>query len=73
MALYTNTHHERRYWPDLQLAGTGLTVELDPGETADIGDVPDGFDDPYLKPASQPRPPAAPEIAQEAEETSDDH
>lgn len=43
----TNSHHLRRVWPHLVNADTGTTLELDPGESADV-DVPDGFADAHL-------------------------
>lgn len=58
MALYVNTHHDRRVWPDLSV--DGHTLELDPGEPADLdGDV----DDAFLKRATPPTPPAEPPAA----------
>lgn len=50
---YRNTSPEHRTWPSLVNAETGTTLELAPGETAEIdGDV----NDPRLKPEPKPKP-----------------
>ncbi len=83
MALETlkNVSGAARIWPDLANAETGRTLELAPGELAQV-DVPDGFFDPYLqlvtqsvsapKPkaakAPKPAPPAKPAPAESAPE-----
>lgn len=62
---YQNISGERRIWPWLKNADTGRTLELDPGESAEIdGDI----HSPYLAPvqaetpeASAPEPEPGPE------------
>ncbi len=49
MASYTNTDDQQRIWIGLQNAD-GTTVSLEPGGSVEL-DLPDDFDDPYLKPA----------------------
>lgn len=48
---YRNTYHARRWW---HLLG----VSLDAGETADL---PEGIDDPWLKPVEPETKPRKPE------------
>lgn len=73
--LHTNTDVHTRVWPSLSV--DGHTLSLGAGESADI-DVPDGFDDPYLKPvdtkprsqkakASDPAVPGEPDAAPAAD------
>jgi hypothetical protein len=68
----TNTHHLRRTWPHLVNAETGTTLELGPGESADVS-LPEKFSDPHLSTAKpkaaakkdvQP-PVAAPAVTEE--------
>ncbi len=47
MQTVENISGERRVWPNIQTA-EGPSLELDPGETAEV-DVPEGFRDPHLK------------------------
>ncbi len=47
----TNADVQERVWPSLVDKGTGRTLSLAPGESAEV-DVPEGFSDPYLVPAS---------------------
>ena len=65
MPRYVNTDYQTRVWPDLK-GPDGRTLELGPGQSADV-EVPDDFDDPYLKPHASkgsakppPSPPATP-------------
>lgn len=52
MPYLVNTSEQRRYWPSL--SADGHTLELDPGEGAEV-DVPEGFDDPWLKRGVKPK------------------
>lgn len=45
---YVNTSSETRIWPGLIDAATGRTLQLGPGESADVAGTPTG---PYLTPA----------------------
>lgn len=47
MATVTNTSSTRRHWNDLVDQDTGRTLDLEPGESAEV-DLPDGFSDPFL-------------------------
>lgn len=49
----TNTDSLTRVWPGLRV--DGHTLELGPGETADV-DVPPDFADPYLRAARAAKP-----------------
>lgn len=49
MPVFENTSPVERTWSNLTDSKTGRTVHLAPGDTAEI-EVPDGFDDPFLKP-----------------------
>ena len=73
MARVTNTDSNTRHWTSLVNAETGGGLELAPGESAEV-DLPNGFEDPFLKteddlgdyepPApteEAPEPPAAPQ------------
>lgn len=63
----TNTSPDRRIWTRLQRED-GRTLELDPGESAENVDLPDGFASPFLSVATAPRrKPAEPEPAPEVE------
>jgi hypothetical protein len=74
----TNTDTMTRYWPRIPDPGTGRPLTLEPGESADIDDLPDDFEDPYLTVSPQqnapivpppvPSPPAATEPAASEEE-----
>ena len=60
MGSFTNTDTQTRTWPTMVNAGTGRTLCLAPGQSADV-EVPAGFSDPWLKPAratakSAPKP-----------------
>jgi hypothetical protein len=48
MNLCKNTDYQRRIWTTLVNDDTGTTLELGPDESAHV-DVPDDFEDPYLK------------------------
>lgn len=73
----TNTSTTKRHWNHLTNKETGTTLELDPGESGEVDDLPDDFEDPYLEvtagtpagplhPPSQPASPAAaPDPAEE--------
>lgn len=65
---YVNTSSERLIWPRLVNAATGATLELGPGESAEVGrvrfaddgaavveDLDSDFEDTILKPASPRR------------------
>ena len=47
MDKYKSTAQHRRVWPSIQRPD-GSTLELDPGETAEL-DLPKGFKDPALE------------------------
>jgi hypothetical protein len=63
--LYKNDSDESRLWPSISTSD-GSTLELAPGEEAEL-DLPEGFEDEYLKPAGAKAVPASPPtvIAQE--------
>lgn len=65
MALFRNTDNVRRTWASLTNTETGRTLELDPGQEADV-EVPAGFTDPWLRPVRSPKPAPAPEPAPKA-------
>lgn len=46
---YKNYSEEQRVWPGVQRPD-GTTLELEPGEVVELDDLPEGFNDPYLKP-----------------------
>ena len=48
MTEFVNKGSERRVWPGIQRED-GRTLELDPGESAEL-DLPPRFKDPYLQP-----------------------
>ena len=52
MAVFRNYDVNTRVFTHLQRAD-GRTLELAPGETCDDVDLPDDFDDPWLKPAKR--------------------
>lgn len=74
MQTVENTSDEVRVWPAIQtstdrhvgeeLVPAGTTLELEPGESAEVEDLPEDFEDPYLKvvepPVAKVTPPAAP-------------
>lgn len=64
--LMQNTDFYRRAWSDLSDA-TGHTLELGPGETADVA-LPEGFTDPFLRPVSPKKKMPAPEPAASPDE-----
>lgn len=66
---FENTHESSALrWDSLTNADTGTSLELEPGDSAEV-DVPEGFDDPWLKPAAfQSSPPEAPEAVTPAPE-----
>ena len=67
MARVTNTGDQTLHWNALTNMETGRTLELAPGESAEV-DISDGFTDPYLKTDDELgdyEPPAAPEEASE--------
>lgn len=53
----TNSDHLRRTWPHLVNADTGATLELGPGESANV-DLPDEFADAHLSVGAPQEPPA---------------
>lgn len=48
MTICTNTGDSTRHWNDLVDKATERTLELGPGESADV-DLPEDFEDAYLK------------------------
>ncbi len=60
MLRFKNVSEECRIWPSLQC--DGRTLALEAGQEVEL-DLPDGFDDPYLKPVkplkAKPTEPAA--------------
>lgn len=53
MGLFRNTDIATRVWPGLT-AADGSTLRLGPGQEADV-DLPDGFEDHWLRPAPKAR------------------
>ena len=50
--MFVNTDVHARVWPNLTV--DGHTLRLEAGGKAEV-EVPEGFDDPYLKPVDKPR------------------
>lgn len=63
MPRYVNASAHRRTWSRLRNKETGRTLDLAPGEEAEV-EVPQGFEDPYLQ--------AVPSAPQKPRKESDD-
>lgn len=69
--LMENTDFHTRTWNTLVNAETGRTLELAPGEQADV-ELPDDFTDAFLKPAkAKPKKSSAPEPAANPDESKE--
>ncbi len=69
MGLFRNADVASRVWPSLR-ATDGTTLSLAPGETAEV-EVPDDFEDHWLRPAPVPTPQAAKAPEQPAAKPAD--
>ncbi len=49
LGLFVNSSPQTRIWDHLVNVNTGTTLELAPGQQAEVN-VPEGFEDPYLVP-----------------------
>ena len=64
MTQVKNTSESRRRWDNLVDTGTQRTLELDPGECADV-ELPEDFEDPHLAVTPPLSPRKAPVVPSE--------
>ena len=48
MNIFFNRDTHTRIWTKISVPATGRTLQLDPGESAEL-DLPEDYEDPYLK------------------------